>query len=137
MKAILIAAVLSTIMASESSAQAKPRVDTSTLTVFRPNMFAKDSVAWADSATLRTLATQKSPNPSSAHVMELVIRNDSAFVTMFTDVLVGPGSTTATLMQRLRFERRKGTWTLVPERGWASDSAAAAAPPPRRPPMTT
>lgn len=149
MKSILIVAVLlSTIMASESSAQdtlaktktgvpvitaprvgtqevkklnTEPRPDTASVKVFRGSK---------DSATVHALAVKQSPQPDSAHVTQLVVWSDTAVVWMQTGVF----------SQRLRFERRKGNWTLVPEArgGWKSDSAAAAAPPPPRPkPDTT
>ena len=151
MKSLLIVSlVLSTIMASESSAQTKPDtiaktkngtpvitlpgrttgvvssdvqrvapVKPETTVVHLPGRptplkLAKDSAARADTVILRSLAKQRSPNPDRAWVTQLVIRGDSAFATVYTDVPGGPGLTAATLMQRVRFLRTKRAWTHIP-----------------------
>jgi hypothetical protein len=51
-------------------------------------------------------AKLQSPQPRNASVTRIVIRGDTADVTMFTE----------SLEQKLRFVRRSGDWTLLPDR---------------------
>ena len=139
MRVVLIAAVLSTIMASSSSAQTpKPKVDTFEVKLIRGQKVATDSAARADSLAIRKAAADS----GEIAVVERIVA-DTAWARVgdrrkLIDIPSINGSTAGTAIvanKKVRLERRAGKWTRVPapRGGWASDSAAAAAPPPRRP----